>query len=156
MNDGINFKENNNVIAVGGENQASVDGVEKFVVQLSDMVGKEIGGAYFAKDGAGATTHISIGLYKNNSLKETRSNGHIAWARMYPSSSLNNSITGFFHTHPSSGNINVSDRTQPSRQDKESRDKDLKSNPNLQFYILTHPVSYGDPFPKKIPYTNWF
>ena len=98
LSDGINFKENNNVIAVGGEGQASVEGVEKFVVQLSDMVGKEIGGAYFAKDGAGTTTHMSIGLYKNNGLKETNSNGHAAWVRMYPHSNLDKSLTGFF-TH---------------------------------------------------------
>lgn len=155
LSDGINFKENSNVIAVGGEGQASVEGVETFAVQLSDMVGKEVGGAYFAKDGAGTTTHMSIGLYKNNGLKETNSNGHAAWVRMYPHSNLNKSLTGFFHTHPSNGNISVTDRTQPSRQDLYSRDKNLKANPNLQFYILTHPVNYGDHFPKKIPYTNW-
>jgi hypothetical protein len=38
---------------------------------------------------------------------------------------------------------------------KESRDNALEKMPWLKFYILTHPVSYGDKFPHKIPYTNW-
>ena len=53
------------------------------------------------------------------------------------------------------GNISVSDRTRPSGKDLESRNKDLKLNPSIQFYILTHPISYGDTFPYKINYTNW-
>lgn len=54
-----------------------------------------------------------------------------------------------------SGNISVTDRTYPFDKELYFRDKNLKDNPKLQFYILTHPVNYGDPFPKKIPYTNW-
>ena len=73
---------------------------------------------------------------------------------MNQDSKLENSMTGFFHTHPSSGNFSVSDRTRPSEQDKKSRDKDVKLMPNLQFYILTHPVNYGDKFPYKISYTD--
>jgi hypothetical protein len=154
LSDGINFKENNNVIAVGGEGQATVEGVEAFAVNLSAMVGKEIGGAYFSKDGAASTTHISIGAYRNNTLTETKAKGHTAWSRLYPNSSLDNSLTAFFHTHPILGFI-LSDRTQPSDIDKKSRDKALEKMPWLKFYILTHPVSYGDKFPHKIPYTNW-
>ncbi|MGN0186874.1 MAG: RHS repeat-associated core domain-containing protein [Paludibacteraceae bacterium] len=156
LSDGVNFMINNNVIAVGGEGQASVDGVEAFVVNLSDMVGKEIGGAYFSKDGIGSTTHISIGRYKNNGYKITKGGyGHTLWNKLYPNSKLENSLTGFFHTHPSGANISVSDRTKPSQQDKTSRDEALKIMPNLQFYILTHPINYGDKFPLKIPYTTW-
>ena len=156
LSDGANFMSNNNIIAVGGEGQASVDGVEAFAVNLSDMVRKEIAGAYFSKDGAGSITHISIGRYEKNSYKETKGgHGHILWNRLYPDSKLGNSLTGFFHTHPSGSNISVSDRTQPSQQDKKSRDAALKLMPNLQFYILTHPINYGDKFPYKILYTSW-
>ena len=156
LSDGANFMSNNNIIAVGGEGQASVDGVEAFAVNLSDMVRKEIASAYFSKDGAGSITHISIGRYEKNSYKETKGgHGHILWNRLYPDSKLGNSLTGFFHTHPSGSNISVSDRTQPSQQDKKSRDAALKLMPNLQFYILTHPINYGDKFPYKILYTSW-
>lgn len=157
LSDGINFMENNNIIAVGGEGQATVDGVETFALNLSDMVGKEIGGAYFSKDGTESTTHISIGRYENNRLKEMNGgHGHLSWNRLYPDSKLESSLTGFFHTHPSSGNISVSDRIRPSQQDKNSRDAALKLMPNLQFYILTHPVNYGGKFPYKFPYTTWW
>ena len=156
LSDGVNFMSNNNIIAVGGEGQASIDGVEAFVVNLSDMVGKEIGGAYFSKDGAGSITHISIGRYENNSYKETKGgHGHVLWNRLYPDSKLENSLTGFFHTHPSGANISISDRIQPSVQDKRSRNRVLELMPNLQFYILTHPINYGDKFPYRIPYTTW-
>jgi len=77
------------------------------------------------------------------------------WNRLCPDSKLENSLTGFFHTHPSGANISVSDRTQPSKQDKSSRDAALKLMANLQFYILTHPINYGDKFPYRIPYTTW-
>lgn len=120
------------------------------------MVGKEIGGAYFSKDGAKATTHISFGRYVNNKFDETRGHGQ-NWGS-YPNLRGDYdkfSLTGFFHTHPSSGNISVSDRTHPSGKDLESRNKDLKLNPSMQFYILTHPIFYGDTFPYKINYTNW-
>ena len=153
LSDGINFMKNDNVIAVGGKGQASVGGVEAFAVNLSDMVGKEVSGAYFSKDGAEATTQISIGSYQNNTLTQSVSSGHALWQRMNPDSQLGNSITGFFHTHPTTG-YSVSDRTRASDQDKRSRDAALKLLSNLQFYILTHPVSYGGTFPYKIPYKN--
>ena len=157
LSDGINFKENNNMFAVGGEGQATVGGVEAFAVNLSDMVGKEIGGAYFSKDNAKATTHISFGRYANNKFDETRGHGQNLGSYPYLRGDYDKfSLTGFFHTHPSSGNISVSDRTRPSKKDLASRDNDLSLNPNMRFYILTHPISYGDTFPLKINYTNWY
>jgi len=153
LSDGINFMKNDNVIAIGGEGQASVDGVEAFAVNLSDMVGKEISGAYFSKDGAATTTHISIGNYQNNTLTESGPSGHTLWQRMNSDSQLGNSITGFFHTHPTIG-YSVSDRTSASEQDKRSRNRELKQMPHLRFWILTHPVNYGDKFPYKKEYTT--
>ncbi|MDR1756315.1 MAG: hypothetical protein LBR65_05055 [Culturomica sp.] len=73
------------------------------------------------------------------SYKETKGgHGHTLWNRLYPESPLKNSLTGFFHTHPSGENISVSDRTRASDQDKKSRDDALRLMPHMQFYILTH------------------
>lgn len=155
LNDGINFKNNDNIIAVGGDGRASEEGVESFVVKMSDMVGREIGGAYFAKDGAKTTTHITIGKYKNNTHTESRSgHGHNLWNKLFPNSRLDNSLTGFFHTHPSDGSINALIRINPSQQDIDSRNSALKLMPNLRFFILTHPVYPGDVFPLKVDYTD--
>jgi RHS repeat-associated protein len=153
LNDGINFMRNDNVIAIGGEGQATVDGVEAFAVNLSDMVGKEIKGAYFSKDGAENTTHISIGSYQNNTLTKSGSSGHALWQRMNPDLKLGNHMTGFFHTHPTI-QYSVSDRTMSSGQDRQSRNAALKLMPHLRFWILTHPINYGDKFPYKKEYTT--
>lgn len=154
LNDGINFKNNDNLIIVGGYGHASVEGVESFVVKMSNMVRKEIGGAYFAKDGANSTTHITVGRYKNNTHTENRSgHGHNLWNKLFPNSRLENSLTGFFHTHPSNSSINASIRINPSQQDRNSRNSALEQMPNMQFFILTQPVYPGGDFPLKIDYT---
>ena len=150
LSDGSNFRENSYFLEVGGEGQPTDKGIEEFILQLSDMVGKEIGGAYFSKDGTGKTTHMSIGLYKNNTYTETKSSGQVLWNRKYPDSKIEIYITGFFHTHPSGGNISVIDRTSASKLDKKSKEKRLEHVPTLHFFILTQPVNYGGTY--KFPY----
>lgn len=157
LKDGQNFKSENNAIEVGGEGQATEDGVETFALKLSNYVGKEIGGAYFSKGGAENTTHITIGAYENNSLKETTNHGANAF-RNYSSTvkEFMSSLTGYFHTHPSGGNISDSDRLVPSDADLNSRDNVLNYNPNLRFFLITRSVNYGSKFFKKIPYTKGY
>ena len=149
LKDGINFQEQDNVIVVGTEKGPSINNVESFVVQMSDFVGKEIGGSYLSTDGI-TTTHMTIGHYKNNTLNETKSHGQIAWMKQYPSISTKG-IQGYFHTHPSNG-YSYSVRSNPSDYDKFIRDKNLQQNPNLFFYVLTHPEFPSQPFPEKIRY----
>jgi hypothetical protein len=70
LSDGMNFKTNDNVISVGGENQATVGGFENFITQFSDMVDKEIGGFYYTptgKDDIKDISHIYVGNFQNNS-----------------------------------------------------------------------------------------
>lgn len=143
LHEGINFKTQNNIIEVEGEGLPSVEGVEMFILQLSDMVGREIGGAYFSKYGTTSTTHMSIGKYENNTYTETRGSGTMMWNKLYPDLKIEQSITGFFHTHPSGGTISVSDRTSASEQDRKAKNNALRHNPTLQFFIITHPIHYG-------------
>ena len=93
-------------------------------------------------------------MYKNNTRTASKTSGQVAWSKLYPELRIENYITAFFHTHPSLG-ISLTDRTQPSDQDKRHRDRALELQPNLQFFIITQPVNYGDSFPLKIDYTNW-
>lgn len=155
LKDGINFQKNDNLIAVGGKGQPTEKGVEAFALKLSAYVGKEIGGAYFSKDGASSTTHISIGKYQNNDMTTTRGHGQNL-NYLEPGDDFKRySLTALFHTHPST-NINTSDRVVPSDQDLDSRDSDLKNYPHMKYYILTDPLNYGDPYPYKIDYTTGF
>jgi RHS repeat-associated protein len=160
LSDGMNFQTESNLFEVGGDGQPSASGVESFALKLSEYVGKEIGGAYFSKDGAEKTTHISIGMYKNNSFDETKSHGHNLASYFKTREEKKSNIprfnlTGFFHTHPSA-NISNSDRLVPSDADLDARDNALRFNPNLKFLILTAPVSYGDNYPKRVPYTTGY
>jgi len=142
LEDGMNFQTNSYTFSVNGTGQPTTEGVEAFVLNMSDYVGREIGGAYFSKDGAASTTHMSIGRYQNNSYRESKSSGHISFLQKYPESNFGNSLTGFFHTHPSGGTISVSDRTRASEQDLKSKAEALKHNPHLQFFIITQPTHY--------------
>ena len=149
LKDGQNFKNKDQVISVGGEGQPTVKGVEDFSLKLSGYVGTEIAGAYFTKEGSEATTHITIGNYKNNTLQSARGHGHSEGIRQ---GLKLNEITGFYHTHPSLG-FSVSDRTRASGVDINARDNALKLMPHMKFYIITAPISYGANN-EKIDYTN--
>ncbi|MDH5415289.1 MAG: hypothetical protein OEW87_14220 [Flavobacteriaceae bacterium] len=156
LSDGMNFKKNSYAFEVGGEGHPSEQGVESFALKLSDYVGKEISGAYFSLGGASETTHMTIGNYKNNKNRESRSSGLGSMKPFINSSEeFLNGLRGKFHTHPNGAGLSDSDRLAPSPADIETRDKQLKVNPSLRFFLLTHP-EYGDKFPKKIEYTKGF
>ncbi|MCE7057182.1 RHS repeat-associated core domain-containing protein [Algoriphagus sp. AGSA1] len=151
LQDGQNFKTQDNIIQVGGEGQPSEQGVESFALRLSDYVGKEIAGAYFSNDGTDKTSHITIGRYINNEHKKAVGSGHVLGMKQ------GLDITGFFHTHPGNGrDISNSDRLVPSTQDLNSRDNALQMIPSLKFFLLTQPVNYGDKYPLKINYTTGY
>ena len=156
LKDGINFQKNDNLIAVGGKGQPTDKGVETFALKLSSYIGKEIGGAYFSKDGATSTTHVSIGKYEINDNITTKG-GHGQNLNYLESGDdfRRYSLTGLFHTHLST-RVDESDRTVPSDQDLDSRDNDHRHSPHIKYFILTDPVKYGDPYPNKIEYTTGF
>jgi len=152
LSDGVNFQENNNLIEVGGEGQATQDGVESFALNLANHVGKEVAGAYFSQDGSGNATHMTIGRYANNSMTQAKGHGNILYNKTFRKLDSND-LTSFFHTHPSNG-YSVSDRTSASQADKNARNNALLMNPKMRFFILTNPINYGGKFPLKIDYTN--
>jgi hypothetical protein len=150
LQDGMNLKSENNLIAVGGESQPSLHGVESFGLKLSEYLGKEIGGANFSNDGSGNTTHVGIGFYKDNSYKETKSNEFNPGSyRLSPTEVMKLTLVGHWHTHPKDGIKFVKERIEPSENDLI-----FKRNfpPSVKSYLITAPEKYGDPYPLKIPY----
>lgn len=109
LSDGINFKENDNVISVGGEGQPSVEGVEDFVMELSEMADVEISGYEYSQKGETEISNVYIGKYIKNTPYNARC-------------SFNPRITGVlanevtfhvdFHTHLS--RFSELDRLNPS------------------------------------------
>jgi hypothetical protein len=99
LKEGQNFRNKDQVISVGGEGQASVDGVKSFTLKLSEYVGKEVKGFSYSSDASGNATDIVLGKYKNNDL--THSYGSVAeLASKYGDKYSRNNILQEFHTHP--------------------------------------------------------
>ena len=149
LHDNVNYKNSDQIYTLTVEGAPSQGGIESFVLELSNLVGKEIGGAYFSDNGLSPVTEITIGRYCNNTLRETRSHGHLYWATRHSLNPLIGLI-GFFHTHPF-----YDGRDIPSGNDLEARDKNKEIKPSMEFYIITYPIYYGDPTPYKISYTEW-
>ena len=74
LSDGINFKGNDNVISVGGEEAPTVTWVENFVIELSEMVGLEIGGFEYSKKGLTEVSNVYSGRYQSSKDKPSRWN----------------------------------------------------------------------------------
>ena len=143
LSNGINFKENNNVIDVGGESQASVAGVENFLLDFSNMIDKELGGYYLSDKGSNDINHIYVGKFKNNSSQEAK--GGFNPYRSRPDLFNNIDVKVSFHTHLS--RFGDSDRLRPSSLggnggDLGNKDRELKKNPLLKFLIITNPKPF--------------
>ena len=149
LKDGQNFKNDDNIISVGGENQPTLDGVEDFVVKLSDHVGVEFSGAYLSNgDGIDASiSKVYLDEYKGNELKKSST----TLTKLYTDKSIKGmNLNSHFHTHPSYG-YSRSDVERPSGADIDFRN----SNRNFfkKFLILTRSANY--PYGvQRIPYTN--
>jgi RHS repeat-associated protein len=113
LKDGQNWKTDDQAIDVGGEGQASLDGVEDFVTRFSEHVGVEIAGAYLSQeDKADASiSKVIIDEYQGNESKKST----MTINRILASPELKgyNTITAF-HTHPSNLNISRLDVERPS------------------------------------------
>ena len=154
LKDGIDFKNNNNMIAVGGEEQPTIEGVEAFAVKLSNLVSREIGGTYFSRNKSSSPNYISIGRWIKNTYTETNNHGvNIGSYPEYRQHYKEFEPVGFFHTHPSKG-FNPVDIYNPSERDINYKNKNLDKKADLRFYLLANPKDYGDKFPFKDEYTH--
>ncbi|RNC85965.1 MAG: PKD domain-containing protein [Balneola sp.] len=143
VEEGMNFRDDDNIIAVGGDGPTA-EQVEEFALALSEHVNKEIGGAYFSETEGGETSHITLGRYRNNLKHHAQGYGASKGYGL-----LN---TGLFHTHIDYS-LSLADRLSPSGPDFNERDGELDKNPNLQFYILTRDRKNGSRLPR-FPYTT--
>jgi RHS repeat-associated protein len=143
LSDGINFKENNNVIDVGGAGQATVAGVENFLLDFSNMIDKELGGYYLSNKGSEDISHIYVGNFKNNSDQYAESRFNPNSARSGLARDADAKV--HFHTHLS--RFWDSDRLRPSSlggngSDLGFKNRELKKNPLLKFLIITNPKPF--------------
>jgi len=143
LKDGINFQEDNNVIDIGGENQATVKGFEDFALKLSNYVDKEIGGYYLSTKGQDAISHIYVGRYANNDAQNERSGFNLYTTR--PDLVGNVDVRVDYHTHLS--RFSNADRLRPSSLGPKGGDVGHKkrqsaSFPSLKYLIITNPKPF--------------
>ncbi len=142
LKDGINFKENDNVIDVGGKGQATVAGVEDFVTRFSDKIDKEMSGFHLSGKGQNDISNIYISKYKNNTAQ--KASGGLNLYRTRPDLYQNVDIQADWHTHLS--RFPESDRLRPSGLYTPGGDMEYKrtqkNNGPKKFIILTtgHPA----------------
>jgi hypothetical protein len=143
LSDGLNLKTNSNIINVNGKDDSFISGFENFIVQFSDMIGREISGYYFNGNESGRINEIYIGRYENNTYNESCKG---TAAKNLPLGTFNGKYFHTdWHTHPSNApDIN---RLRPSQQDITSRNNSKDKYNIKEFIILTNG--------HRIDYTNW-
>lgn len=141
LKNGINFSNDDNYIQVGSESDPSVEGIQKFILNLSDLVDKEIGGYFLSEANSDDIKFVKISKYINNS--DTRAiPGNPYSPTVNP---LRYSARVNFHTHLSK--FPDSSRLVPSGQttlggDIGFKNRQLKNNPTMLFMIITTPSPF--------------
>ena len=134
LKDGINFQKDDNIIEVGGEKQASVEGVKSFTLKLSEYVGKEIKGFSYSANNSGDVTDVLLGAFKGNTLTTSKCSP-AQLLRKYGISNTLNNIVEQFHTHPN-GKIGATQSAPGLSTDVTNLQKDKPTIPNASFIIL--------------------
>ncbi len=134
LKDGQNFKNDDQVISVGGEDQPSAEGVKSFTLNLSEYVGKEIKGFSYSSNGLGDVSHMALGKYKRNSYTKSYGSPAALAKKIGSSFSLNN-IVQQFHTHPE-GKLGATQSAPQQSQDVRNLQNDKPLIPNASFIIL--------------------
>ena len=134
LKDGINFQKNDNVIAVGGKGQPSVEGVKSFTLQLSEYTGKEIKGFSYSSDGSKNVTDMVLGKYVSNEFDKSYGSPNELRSK-YGDNFSNNNILQEFHTHPK-GELGATQSAPELSADVRGLQSDKPQIPNASFIIL--------------------
>ena len=152
LKNGQNFRNKDEVISVGGEGQASVDGVKSFTLKLSEYIGKEIKGFSYSSDGSGNATDMLLGKYKDNT--NTESSGTLgALQTKYGGNFSFGNVLQEFHTHPD-GKLGATESSPGLSQDVKTLQNDKPFIPNASFIILYRIA--GQEQPGEYDYTHQY
>lgn len=140
LSDGMNMKTGDNAIAVGGEGQASLKGVQDFIIGMSEMLDKEIAGYYLSEKGGDDVSHVYINQYSRNTANN--SNASAFRPHRYTPELIGMKPHSRFHTHLS--RFSDTYKLRPSGEDKLFKKGQLP-NGVKRFFILTKgykPIEY--------------
>ncbi len=134
LKDGQNFKNKDQGISVGGEGQASVEGVKSFTLKLAEYVETEIKGYSYSSNASGNVTDMVLGKYKDNTLTSSSCIPRELQKKYGANFSFNN-ILQDFHTHPY-GELGATQSAPNISGDVRGLQKDKPKIPNASFIIL--------------------
>ena len=135
LSDGINLLNDSQSWST---DDVSVEGFERFIIEYSDMVGREMGGYYYTEIGGTDIKYINSGMGKNNTRTMSYPGPGIfrvradLYGRVAPHTN--------WHTHPS----NAENKLKPSDEDKKFKFNQSKHGLK-RFIILTggsSPIEY--------------
>ena len=132
--DGVNLKDKDLLISVGGGNGPSIQGVKEFALDFSELINREISGLGYSADGSGNISDIVIGKYNKNTYTSSYCNP-TAIANKYKDSFSQTNIFLSFHTHPE-GKLGATQSNPEMSQDIQFMRKAKENAPNAAFIIL--------------------
>jgi RHS repeat-associated protein len=133
LKNGMNLKEKDNVIDVGGDNQPSVKGVKDFVLKFSNFIDKEIAGYLLSPVDDSKISGVYISKYKGNNATKAYAPYRLDETRP----DLMNKVRPRVHFHTHLSRFDDFYRLQPS-----DADLDFKKDQNKyieRFIIITNP-----------------
>ncbi|MCH4148116.1 MAG: RHS repeat-associated core domain-containing protein [Prevotella sp.] len=131
----INFKQNDNVISVGGDGNPSVEGVKSFTLKLSELVGKEIAGFSYSSNTSGKVTDMVLGKYEKSELMESKVVHFNTLQKKYGNDFSFNNVLQYFHTHPN-GELGATLSAPELSTDVETLKAMKPKIPNASFIVL--------------------
>lgn len=137
LKDGLNLKDNDLLISVGGEDNPSVQGVKEFAMGLSELVNREIAGLGYSADGSGNVSDIVIGKYKNNTYTSSKCNPG-AIAKKYKENFTSINLYLNFHTHPD-GKLGATESAPELSDDIQIMRGEKNNMPKATFLVLYRP-----------------
>ena len=142
---GMNFFKDN-YISLQGDSRPSIPGVQKFLLDFSNMVDREVGGYYISGKGQEAIQYITIGGIRNNTAdKAIPGNPYRALADLPGFKIDNYDVLLNYHTHLS--RFSDYDRLHPSSLGPDGGDIGFKNrqsakSPTMKFLIITNPTPF--------------
>lgn len=140
LKEGISFKQNDNLIQIGVDGAPTLEGVQDFLLALSNTVDKEIGGYYLAKIGSESVSHVKTSRYLYNTDKKAMPRGP------YLDNVTPTEYTPIvnFHTHLSkfSDSIRLVPSSGHDNSDIAFMNRQKEKIPNMRFLIITNPSPF--------------
>ena len=139
LKEGRNFKKDDVILSVGGENEPTLEGVEDFLTKLTEYIGVENSGVYLSnEDGKNARiTTVYLDEYEGNKAEEASS----SFNKLHSDSRTRDlNVITRYHTHPTNTGKPRRDIERPSKGD--DRTKEQSKGQFHNFLILTRSEGY--------------